>query len=71
MHTMSPIAKLQKQDTHIGPIYRKLQKRPQLDELYVGESSWETKKLAKTTEHLQLRDDGTLTARLPIRGQRR
>ena len=67
---MSPLAELQKQDTYIGPIYRKLQQKMQLDELYVGESSWETKKLAKTIEHLQLRDDGTLTARLPIRGRR-
>lgn len=67
---MSLLAELQKQDTHIGPIYQKLQQKMQLDELYVGESRWETKKLAKMIEHLQLRDDGRLTAQLPIRGRR-
>ena len=68
---ISPIATLQKDGVNIGPVYRKLQQRTQLGKLYIGESSWEPRRLARMIEHLQLQMDGVMVAVLPIRGRSR
>jgi hypothetical protein len=41
------------------------------DVLSTSEDSWETKKLKRIIEHLYLDEDGTMMARIPIRGRRR
>ena len=67
----SELAMEQREDPDIGPIYTMLQRRRPIAELDCKEKSWETTKLARMGEHLSLRADGVMMARLPIGNRRR
>lgn len=68
---LSDLARQQQQDKHIGPVYKAKQRGAEINEELYKEESWETKQLAKMAEHLSIRDDGVLMARLPIKNRRR
>ena len=71
LQQQSDVAVKQRADVHIGPIYQALQQHTKLGELQCKERSWETKRLRDMAEHLQLRDDGVMVARIPVKGRRR
>ena len=71
IHRQSEIVTRQQLDVHIAPVYKALQHRSQLDELSCRERSWETRRLVKMAEHLSLREDGVLIARIPVNGRRK
>lgn len=68
---LSDIAREQQNDAHISPVYKALQHQDNLDDICFREESWETKRLSKMREHLQLRADGVLIANIPVKGRRR
>ena len=68
----SDIAKQQQTDRNVAPVYKLVQQRTKLDDqLDWKEESTETKRLMKMMEHLSIRDDGMLIARIPVLNRRR
>ena len=68
----SDIARQQQEDRNIAPVYKLMQQRTKLDDQPdLKEESTETRRLMKMIEHLSIRDDGMLIARIPVLNRRR
>ena len=58
-------------DSDIAPIYQAVQRKTLMEEINITEHSTVTKRLAKMIEHVSLRNDGVLVAKIPVKNRRR
>ena len=71
LQNLSQLARQQMMDSDIAPIYQAVQRKTLMEEINITEQSTVTKRLAKMIEHLSLRNDGELVAKIPVKNRRR
>ena len=71
LQNLSQLARQQMTDPDISPVYQATQRKTCLQEVDVSEQSADTKRLVKMMEHLSIRNDGVLIARIPVKNRRR